>query len=48
MVLMFTWHHGRSKGVMLCERNCFAVMPHVQVGQRFCQLKNDRTCWSAT
>ena len=33
---------GRSKGVMLCERNFFAVMPHhVRVGQRFCQLKND-------
>ena len=31
-----------SKGVMLCERNFFAVMPHhVRVGQRFCQLKND-------
>lgn len=33
---------GRSKGVMLCERNFFAVMPHhVRVGERFCQLKND-------
>ena len=43
MVLMFTsGTTGRSKGVMLCERNFFAVMPHhVRVGQRFCQLKND-------
>ena len=43
MVLMFTsGTTGRSKGVMLCERNFFAVMPHhVRVGERFCQLKND-------
>ena len=43
MVLMFTsGTTGRSKGVMLCERNFFAVMPHhIRVGQRFCQLKND-------
>ena len=43
MVLMFTsGTTGRSKGVMLCERNFFAVMPHhVSVGDNLCRAKND-------
>ncbi len=43
MVLMFTsGTTGRSKGVMLCERNFFAVMPHhVSVGEHFREVKND-------
>ena len=43
MVLMFTsGTTGRSKGVMLCERNFFAVMPHhVSVGEHFKEVKQD-------
>ena len=43
MVLMFTsGTTGRSKGVMLCERNFFAVMPHhVSVADNLCRAKND-------
>ena len=43
MVLMFTsGTTGRSKGVMLCERNFFAVMHHhVSVGHHICEAKQD-------
>ena len=43
MVLMFTsGTTGRSKGVMLCERNFFAVMHHhVSVGRHICEAKQD-------
>ena len=42
-VLMFTsGTTGRSKGVMLCQRNFFAVMRHhVSVGYHFCEVKQD-------
>ena len=43
MILMFTsGTTGRSKGVMLCERNFFAVMHHhVSVGHHICEAKQD-------
>ena len=43
MVLMFTsGTTGRSKGVMLCDRNFFAVMHHhVSVGRHICEAKQD-------
>ena len=43
MVLMFTsGTTGRSKGVMLSERNFFSVMrAHVQIGERMMEYKHD-------
>ena len=43
MVLMFTsGTTGRSKGVMLCERNFFAVMPHhLSVGRAYLEAAHD-------
>ena len=43
MILMFTsGTTGRSKGVMLSERNFFSVMrAHVQIGERMMEYKHD-------
>lgn len=43
LVLMFTsGTTGRSKGVMLSERNFFSTMRlHVQIGERMCEQKQD-------
>ena len=44
MILMFTsGTTGRSKGVMLSERNFFSVMrAHVQIGEQMMDYKNDQ------
>ncbi|MFR3970732.1 MAG: AMP-binding protein [Faecalibacterium prausnitzii] len=49
MILMFTsGTTGRSKGVMLSERNFFSVMrAHVQIGERMMEISTTRL-WSAS